>query len=194
MQREGEDENLGTYTIGFVQSSRSQQSSTFHADGIKNLKCSTHLEVFCDKNAATGKSGGFISNLPISTLLSIRKFPDDSREKPISWVVIAYRSSSCKQCSTFSIMKSSLSIPKSDSISPANSIYYALVVASTLRVFMTFFGSRVLDSSAVNLNYTDIDYNIFTDAAQFVLEGDARTSIMIEYGGGDVYHIIDILD
>ena len=53
-----------------------------------------------------------------------------------------------------------------------NSVFMTLVVASALRLFMTFFGSRVLDSSAVNLNYTDIDYNIFTDAAQFVLEGD----------------------
>ena len=72
-----------------------------------------------------------------------------------------------------------MSTPKSDSISPDDSIIYALVVASALRVFMTFFGSRVLDSSAVNLNYTDIDYNIFTDAAQFVLEGDACVSFMM---------------
>lgn len=76
-------------------------------------------------------------------------------------------------------MRSSLSIPNSDSISPDNSIFFALVLAFALRVFMTFFGSRVLDSSAVNLNYTDIDYNIFTDAAQFVLEGDAFTSFMM---------------
>jgi hypothetical protein len=37
---------------------------------------------------------------------------------------------------------------------------------------MIFFGSRVLDASTADLNYTDIDYNIFTDAAQFILEGE----------------------
>lgn len=36
---------------------------------------------------------------------------------------------------------------------------------------MIFFGSRVLDASNSGLNYTDIDYNIFTDAAQLILEG-----------------------
>ena len=53
-----------------------------------------------------------------------------------------------------------------------NSISSILLVAFVVRVFMTFFGSRVLDASTADLNYTDIDYNIFTDAAQFILEGE----------------------
>ena len=47
-----------------------------------------------------------------------------------------------------------------------------LIVAFMLRLFMVFFGSRILDASASNLNYTDIDYNIFTDAAQLVVAGN----------------------
>lgn len=53
------------------------------------------------------------------------------------------------------------------------SIVTILSVAFALRLFMTFFGSRVLDASKSDLNYTDIDYNIFTDAAQLILEGRA---------------------
>lgn len=53
------------------------------------------------------------------------------------------------------------------------SIMTILSVAFALRLFMTFFGSRVLDASKSDLNYTDIDYNIFTDAAQLILEGRA---------------------
>ena len=45
--------------------------------------------IIYQENATADRNGGLISNLQISTLLSIRKFPDDSREKPISWVVIA---------------------------------------------------------------------------------------------------------
>lgn len=54
---------------------------------------------------------------------------------------------------------------------PQTSIMTILSVAFALRLFMTFFGSRVLDASKSDLNYTDIDYNIFTDAAQLILEG-----------------------
>lgn len=56
---------------------------------------------------------------------------------------------------------------------PQTSIVTILSVAFALRLFMTFFGSRVLDASKSDLNYTDIDYNIFTDAAQLILEGRA---------------------
>ena len=53
-----------------------------------------------------------------------------------------------------------------------------LSVALLLRLFMTFFGSRVLDTSKSDLNYTDVDYNIFTDAAQLILEGEASLCIL----------------
>lgn len=53
-----------------------------------------------------------------------------------------------------------------------------LSVALLLRLFMTFFGSRVLDTSKSDLNYTDVDYNIFTDAAQLILEGEASLCVL----------------
>ena len=50
-------------------------------------------------------------------------------------------------------------------------IWKILGVALAVRLFMVFFGSRVLDAADSELNYTDIDYNIFTDAAQLILNG-----------------------
>ena len=47
-----------------------------------------------------------------------------------------------------------------------------LMVALIMRIFMVFFGSRVLDISAHELKYTDIDYNIFSDAAQLIISGE----------------------
>jgi hypothetical protein len=64
------------------------------------------------------------------------------------------------------------SLMKRFSIADGNSISSILLIAFVVRVFMIFFGSRVLDASTADLNYTDIDYNIFTDAAQFILEGE----------------------
>ena len=52
-----------------------------------------------------------------------------------------------------------------------NRIETVLLAASLIRLFMVFFGSRVLDVSGLDINYTDIDYNIFTDAAQLILAG-----------------------
>jgi hypothetical protein len=46
-----------------------------------------------------------------------------------------------------------------------------LITAFVIRLFMIFFGSRILDKSVYDLKYTDIDYNIFTDAAQLVVSG-----------------------
>ena len=60
----------------------------------------------------------------------------------------------------------------SNSTSAGSRIETILLVALILRIFMVFFGSRVLDVSAHDLKYTDIDYNIFTDAAQLIISGD----------------------
>lgn len=51
-------------------------------------------------------------------------------------------------------------------------IEHILMVALIMRIFMVFFGSRVLDISAHELKYTDIDYNIFSDAAQLIISGE----------------------
>jgi hypothetical protein len=47
------------------------------------------------------------------------------------------------------------------------------ITAFLIRLFMIFFGSRILDKSVYDLKYTDIDYNIFTDAAQLVVSGQS---------------------
>ena len=60
----------------------------------------------------------------------------------------------------------------SNSTRAGSRIETILVVALILRIFMVFFGSRVLDASAHDLKYTDIDYNIFTDAAQLIISGE----------------------
>ena len=44
---------------------------------------------------------------------------------------------------------------------------------------MVFFGSRVLDTSTSGLHYTDIDYNIFTDAAQLIILGELIAHILL---------------
>lgn len=48
-----------------------------------------------------------------------------------------------------------------------------LITAFLIRLSMIFFGSRILDKSIYDLKYTDIDYNIFTDAAQLVVSGQS---------------------
>lgn len=52
-----------------------------------------------------------------------------------------------------------------------SSITFILLIGFFLRLSLTFIGSRILDKS-IALKYTDIDYNIITDAAQLILLGN----------------------